>query len=235
MKIADRGPYYDKKRSFIIEDNFEWYISPHRWTSITEGTSTVAHVGDAVPSTVLVTTGATNNQAAAFRTTNECFLFASDKPIFGAVSLQYAEVNTDDANLFCGFIDAADADLLIDDGAGPKTTASGFGIYKKDGGTVWRCWSSKSTTQTDTASTTTAGGSSYQLLEFEAQPISSTELMCYFWVDGVQLVDTNNRPISHTVTFSSATEMHFVPCFAKAGSANTETPEVRAAFASQIR
>ena len=235
MRVVDRGPYYDKRRTRFIEDNFMWYIDVHQWTKLAADTSaTVAHVGDGVPPHVLLTTAATDNNECMLRSSNESFLFASDKPLFGEARIQYAEAATDDANIFFGFIDAAGANLLVDDGAGPKTTASGVGIFKVDGGTVWKCWSSKSTTQTTTASTKTAGGTAYQVLAVEAQPINSTELMCYFWVDGEQLVDTNSKPISQLVTFASATEMHFVPCYAKAGGANSETPKIGQAFASQL-
>lgn len=236
MKIVDRGPYYDRRRTFFIEDNFGWYVDVHQWTKLAaDAGATVAHLGDGVPPTVLLTTGATDNNECMLRSSNESFLFASDKPIFGSARIQYAEANTDDANVFVGFIDAAGANLLVDDGAAPKTTASGFGIFKVDGGTVWKAWSSKSTTQTTTASNKTAGGTAYQVLEFEFQPISSTEGMCYFWVDGEQLVDTNLKPISQLVTFASATEMHFVPCYVKAGSATSETPEISNCFAAQLR
>lgn len=235
MKIVDRGPYYDRRRTFFIEDQFPYYIDLDLWTKLaSDGGSSVAHVGDGVPASVLLTTGATNNNEAMLRSTNESFLMASDKPIFGSVRHQYAESNTDDAAIFCGFVNAAGADLIPDGGASMKTTASGFGIYKRKDTTVWRAWSSKSTTQTDTASLTTAGGSAYQWLKFEFQPISSTEAMCYFWVDGQQLLDANGVPISHSVTFASATEMHFVPCYVKAGSANSETPEVSSVYAAQL-
>ena len=236
MKIVDRGPYYDKRRTFFIEDNFGWYVDIHQWTKlVADTTPTVAHGGDGSPPHVALATDATDNNEVMLRSTNESFLMADNRPIFGSVKIQFTEANTDDANVFVGFIDAAGANLLVDNGAGPKTTASGFGIFKVDGGTVWKCFSSKSTTQTITASTTTAGGSAYQVLEVEFQPISSPEGMVYFWGDGVQLVDSNQKPISHLVTHTSATEMHFVPCYAKAGGANSETPKITNAFASQLR
>lgn len=235
MKLVDRGPLYDKRRSFIIEDQFAYYNDAELWTKLaSDGGATVAHLGDGVPATVLLTTGATDNNECMLRSTNESFLFAADKPVFGSVRLQYAEANTDDANIFCGFINAAGANLMVDDGAGPKTNASGFGIFKIDGDTTWRCFSSKSTTQTLTDSTTTAGGTAYQVLEFMAQPINSTDLEVSFWVDGVLLRDSNSNVIKHTVVFASATEMHFVPCYVKAGGANSETPEVSGAYAAQL-
>lgn len=236
MKIADRGPYYDKRRSFLIEDNFGYYVDADMWTKLaSDGSTTVAHGGDTSPPHVALATAATDNNECHFKSTNECFIFAADRPIFGSVKLQYTESNTDDANIFVGFVNAAGANLMVDDGAGPKTTASGFGIFKVDGGTVWKCWSSLSTTQTTTASTKTAGGATAQVLEFEAQPINSTDIDVYFWVDGVQLQDSNGNKIKHTIVFSGATEMNFVPCYAKAGSANSETPKVYSAFASQLR
>jgi hypothetical protein len=235
MKLPDRGPLYGVRRSFLIEDQFPYYVDLDQWTKlVVDAGSSVAHLGDGVPPTVLLTTGATDNNECMLRSTNESFLMAADKPIFGSVRLQYAEANTDDANIFCGFINAAGANLMVDDGAGPKTSASGFGIYKVDGGTVWRCFSSKGATQTTTASTKTAGGTAYQVLEFMAQPINPTDLEVSFWVDGVLLVDTNNNIIKHTVVFASATEMHFVPCYVKAGGATSETPEVSSVYSSQL-
>ena len=235
MKLADRGPLYGVRRSFIIEDQFPYYIDLDLWTKLaSDGGSSVAHVGDGVPPTVLLTTGATNNNECMLRSTNESFLFAADKPIFGSVRLQYAEANTDDAAIFAGFVNAAGADLIPDGGASMKTTASGFGIYKRKDATVWRAWSSLSTTQTDTASTKTAGGSAYQVLEFEAEPVNSTEVRVTYKVDGQELLDSNGNKIAHLITFSGATEMHFVPCYVKAGGANSETPEVSGAYASQL-
>ena len=225
------------KDTFYVFDDFKHYVSADDFTSVATDSGTIS-VLDAVGGRLTINASdgsVVDNDESYVRTTTEMFLVADNKPLRFECRMQYTEANTDDANVFVGFIDAAGANLLVDDGAGPKTTASGFGIFKVDGGTVWKCFSSKSTTQTITASTTTAGGASYQVLEVEFQPISSTEGMVYFWVDGVQLVDSNQKPISHSITFASATEMHFVPCYAKAGSANSETPKISNAFAAQLR
>jgi hypothetical protein len=236
MKLVDRGPYYDKRRSNFIEDNFNWYVDIHQWTKLaSDGSATVAHGGDASPPYVLLTTAATDNNECHLKSTNESFIFASDRPIFGETKILLSEAATDDANLFSGFVNAAGADLMVDDGAGMKTSASGFGIFKVDGGTVWKCWSSLSTTQTITTSTKTAGGSTAQVLAYEAQPINSTDIDVYFWVDGVQLQDTNGNKIKHTIVFSGATEMNYCPVYVKAGSTNSEIPRLYQAFASQLR
>lgn len=209
-----------------VSDHFYWYISPHMWTSLAaDAGSSVASSGDSTNTDVVLTTGATDNNECAVRTTNEHFLFAADKPLIFEARIQYAEANTDDANVAVGFANAVGANLMVDDGAGPKTSFSGGMIYKVDGGTVWRAASSLGTTQTLTASTTTAGGASYQVLRMEFLPINGTDLEVTFFVDGVQLKDSNNLPIKHTVIYASATEMHaFV--YVKAGGANSEVVNV---------
>ena len=48
-------------------------------------------------------------------TTNSPFKMADDKPLLFEARVQYAEANTDDANLFAGFANALNsADMLVD-------------------------------------------------------------------------------------------------------------------------
>lgn len=224
------------RRTFGFLDDFEWYLSPHRWTSLAaDAGSSVAVGASATNGTVVLTSGATDNNECASATTNSPFKFADDKPLYFETRLQFTEANVNAANVLAGFASALNsADMLQDNGAGPKASFSGCAIYKVDGETVWRCVSSKGGTQTISVSTKVAGGAAYQTLRIEAQPIDGSSLEVAFFVDGAQLVDSNARPIKHTVAYSSAAAMQ-AGVYAKAGSANSEIINVDYVGAFQLR
>ena len=223
------------RRSFSVFDDFLWYISPHLWTNLaSDGGVTAFAQSDAVTGIIQGATGATDNNEIAVRSTNECWLFAADRPLYGCCLLQYSEANTDDANVAFGFADAMGVNLLGDDGAGDAINSSGVLIFKVDGETVWRCACENNGTVVETQSTKTAGGSAYQLLEIEGASVDGTNYSFTYYMDGVELRDTNNRPIVHTLAYASATEMR-VGTYVKAGSANSETVNVDFMGASMLR
>jgi hypothetical protein len=199
-------------------------------TLAADGGSSVA-VGDAFGGVCVLTTGATNNNEAAVKTTKEIFKFADGKPAEGIARIQYAEANTDDANVMVGWMDAMAADAMVDDGAGPKASYSGAVIYKVDGETVWRCQTSNGTTKTTTVTQHTAGGSSYVTLCILVSPFNSTTCeVAFLWdpnggTNFQQMLDVYGRPIKHTMLYASLTEMMF-GVYAKAGGANSEVVNV---------
>lgn len=169
-------------------------------------------VGDAVGGIVaLVPSDGTvgDNDEAYLTTPNEVFKLASGKPLGAECSLQFSEANTDDANVAFGFMNATGVNMILDNGAGLKVSGSTIGIYKVDGGTVWRCVSVvNGGTATVSVSTKTAGGSAYQRLSIEVVEHNSTYARVIFKVDGVPLYDaTSGQPIVHTVPYASSTEM----------------------------
>lgn len=235
MKVLDLPQQYLERRQFGFADDFEWYLSPHRWTSlVADAGSSVAIGASGTGGIVAAATGGTDNNEAAVATTNSIFKMADDKPLLFEAALQFSEANTDDANVFAGFSSALAADMLRDDGAGPATNFSGAGIYKVDGETVWRCVSSKGTSQTITQSTKTAGGSAQQKLRVEIQPVDGTNCEVTFYVDDVQLRDANGIAIKHTVAYASAAAMK-AGVYVKAGGANSETVNVDRIDAWQLR
>lgn len=209
----------------VVFDDFNAFVTGHLWTDTSGDTGASVAGSDARGGIAAITTGATNNNEAYLLSTKEVFLIGASKPIYGECSLQYTEANTDDANVAFGFMNAVGADSILDDGAGPKADFSGAVLYKVDGGTVWNFATSIGTTRTVTATTVTAGGSSYQRLEIKIEPVSSTTALAYPLIDGQQCVDANGTLIVHSITFASATEMNiFVG--AKAGGANSEVVNV---------
>ncbi len=169
----------------------------------------------------IATDGDDNDEA--YIETRELVKFAAGKPFIFEALVQYAEANTDDANVVVGVVDAPGANTLADNGGGAAINDSGALIYKVDGGTVWRFKTNLGGgTATDSVSQTTAGGAAYQTLRIEARDVNATDIELVPFVDGVQLKDSNDKPIKHTVTLGTATEMALV-AGAKAGGANAET------------
>lgn len=208
-----------------------------QFTDFTEGLGTVAYtttatdigtatVGDAVGGILAMTPSdgtVADNDEIYVQGKSEIFKFAANKPLIFEARLQFTEANTDDLNMAVGFANAPIADTLVDNGAGLKTSFSGACIYKVDGGTVYRFVTSLGSTQTITASTTTAGGASYQTARIEIRPISSTQLEAVPYIDGVQLKDANGYPIKHFITFSGATEMTWFAGMKNGAGTNVET------------
>lgn len=240
-KLLDHPIQLEQRRQHTVSDDFMWYISPHMWTSLAADTNaTVSLDTDGTGGILQIYTGdATDNNEAGVRTTNEPFLFASDKPLIFEARVQFTEINTSAANILVGLYDALAANALVDDAGGPKTTFYGAIIYKIDGELVWRCASSVgayATLGTVTKSTTTSGGSSYQTLRIEALPVTSTTTEITYFVDGVQLRDANDLPIKHTVTNGNqgTADMGCV-AYAKAGGASSLTLQVDYITCSQLR
>jgi hypothetical protein len=208
-----------------IFDDFNAFNTGDLWTDTSGDTGASVAASDARGGIAVITTGATDNNEAYLLSTKEIFLIGASKPIYVECSLQFAEANTDDANVAFGLMNAVGADSIVDDGAGLKTSFSGACFYKVDGGTVWKFITSIGTTNTITNTTITAGGSAYQRLAIEIMPINSTTALAYPRIDGQQCVDSNGNLIVHSITFASATEMQiFVG--AKAGGANSEVVNV---------
>lgn len=228
-------------REFVISDDFTNYASAQLWTSLAADAGTSVAAADAAGGTVVLTTGATDNNECTVATTKEMFKYAAEKPFFGKARLQYTEANTDDANVAFGFADAAgSANVIVDNGAGMKASYSGAVVFKVDGGTVWKCQTSIGGTQKTTDSVETAGGASYQTLAILVEPVGATVADVSFHIDPEggfnfrPMKDANGLAIKHRVTFSGATEMNLF-IGAKAGSANSEVVNVDYLYARGIR
>lgn len=218
---------YAQKDQFGVFDDFDWLISPHRWTTTLSdsGSVTVANGTGGIAPIVPSDGSVADNDESYLYTTNKPFKFADGKPIFVAGRFQFTEANTDDANVAFGLASTIGANNIVDDGAGLLTTFDGFGIYKVDGGTVWKCITSKGTSQTITTSTTTAGGSAYVELIMEFKPITSTYAEVHFFVGDTNtaLLDTNLKAIVHRFDYSSTPLAMGLWAGAKNGFTNLET------------
>ena len=236
MLILDDAQDLKERRMHGFFDDFEWYVITHRWTSLKADTNTTMDVdATSVGGRVLLFGLTADNDEVAIGTTNKQFNVVASKPLKFETRIQFAEGATNKLNVFAGFCSVGTtANTLVDNGAGMVTTYDGAVIYKVDGETVWRCGSSRGTTQYTTTSTKTAGGTSAQVLRIEIQPISTTDAEVTFFVDDAALVDTNLQPIKHTMVFASATQMQAAVGM-KLGGANTESLYVDYIAAYQLR
>jgi len=230
-KLVDMPDSLKGRRTFGFFDDFEWMISPHRWTSTLthSGSVTVANGACGIAPIVPSDGSVADNDNSYLGTTNAPFTFAADKPAVCEARIQFTEANTSAANIIFGFCSTAADATLLDNGGGPPASYTGTVIYKVDGGTTWQAESSVGATQTSgsavytpaaitAAGGITAGGASYQTLRIEFEPYSSTKAKVNFFVDGVLLA-------SHDYTFTSAAACKLV-AGVKNGSTSLETLNV---------
>lgn len=233
--------YPGVKESLLVSgfiDHFWASAITNRWSSLAADGTTSAVVQDADDPNGVVNliTGTSDN--------DEVYLFsvalgvlATGKPHLALARIQFAEANTDDANvvfhLGSGF---GGANSVLDNGGGPLASYSGVTFFKTDGDTRWQFEGSVSTTQQTKTINATAGGAGFQTLAMELVPFSATE----FWA--IPLIDTaggNNviQPfeysaagvpnprlpaIKYRITWSSGVAMMW-GLGLKAGGGNSET------------
>ena len=239
MKILDLPFRLRERRLFGFLDDFEWFISPHLWTTYNTGTGgagvAVASGAAEFGGVVQLTTGATQGNEAAIGTTTAPFIPQARCPMVFETLLQYAEASTNKANIFAGFSDAVNLTGQMQAGnAGPKANFNGFGIYKQGGTTVWASISSKGTTQTINQSQASSVSSSQQTLRMEVQEIDAANAEVAFFVNGQQLLDVNNRPIKHVVNFTAFANL-MAGVYVQAGAAASEVVSVDYVAAYQQR
>lgn len=175
-----------------------------------------------------------DNDEAYLATKQSPFKPLAGQPIYAEALVQFTEANTNAANVFFGLMSSVGADSLVDNGGGPRASGTVVGIYKVDGGTVWRCVSRNGSTVTDSISTTTAGGANAQRLQVEIIDVTGSQATVVFRVDGNILRDANNQLIKHTLPLSGASACQLM-AGAKNGSANNESFNVDYMGAWQVR
>jgi hypothetical protein len=235
MNLARYPAFLEGVDTVQISDDFFWYVTAHQWTSLAADVTPTLTVGDAVNGVLALFTDTTDNNEVAVRSTAELFKFGTNRSIYARGKLQYAENDTNKANVLFGFYSALAADTLANNGAGPRASGSALAVYKVDGETVWRCLSMCNGVQVITASTATAGGAAYQTLEIVCNDFDGVTMRATFKLDGEYLKDSNGAVIRHTVPIASATDMNFGVYAKTGGGAGGETVLVDYVAATQTR
>ncbi len=232
-KLLHNVPFLDTREQYGIWEDFLHTFPGEGWAVVEDAAATQV-AADGVKGILVIATAAVDNDEAYVHNDNEVFKFAAGKPFVFEALVDFTEIDTDKANIVVGVVDAVAADLMVDDGGGPKASYSGALFFKVDGGTLWQCETSISTAQTTETTDVTAGGGTYQRLRIECRSISSTQGEVAFFIDGQQCRDSNGNLIKQVVTFASATEMQLV-VGVKAGSGAVETLNVDFAGCEQLR
>lgn len=244
-KLDDLMSPLMNRRTFGFFDDFEWFVSVHRWTKIVTDVAGGVGIACADGAAGLLTVSpedATDEDEVYLKSSNELFLWANDKPAVFECRLKFAEANTNKLNIFFGVKDAIAADSLVDAGAGMAASYSGAVFFKQDGQTLWSVESALAATKTTTQLTAansldkaakTAGSTSYQTLRIEFLPLNSTTADLDFYH---KASDTSPSILvaKHNYTYTSATEMH-VGLGVKNGSTTAETATVDYIAAFQLR
>jgi hypothetical protein len=224
MKALPLPQLLAEARQMTIFDHFTYYSSGGHLTSVLNNSGT-ATAGDSAGGRLSLTSSGGSpalNDESYVKSTNQLFLFAASKPLLFESKVQFSEANTNKANIVAGFMSGVAAGAMQNGSAGPKTSFSGAVIYKIGNGTVWRFMTSMGSTQTDAVSQHTAGGSADQTLTIECNPVSSTLIECVPFLNGVQFLDANNKPIKQTITLNSPAQMNAF-FGVKTGSSSLET------------
>ncbi len=223
-------------------DDFQGFLTAQSgwaWTVVTAVDGTVLNT-DAAGGIVAIVNGTASigdNEDAYLAREPEAFLPAASKPIVFEALIQATQVSTNTINVVAGLTDGVAANLMVNDGAGPKTSGTSMLFYSKDGSLNLFAHVSLSTTQQSVELTAAnslnkkanvIGTSAYQRLRIEFQPKSSTSGDVEFYIDGVlvyKFVDW---------VFTSATEMQAVIGI-KGGTAAAATVNVDYCFCYQKR
>jgi len=218
-----------------IEDDFFWAVTVHQWTTLAADTTPTVTTPDAVNGLVRLFTDTTDNNEVALRSTVELFKFGTNREIYLRAKIQYAENDTNKANVFIGFGSAIGANFMVDNGAGMRVTGDIMGLFKVDGSTAWKTITQTNGTAVTNTSSTTAGGSAAQIIEIFCKENDGVTMTTTFKVDGVYLKDTNGNKIIHQAVIASATEMNVGLYVKTGGGAGGETVDMDYICATQPR
>jgi len=231
MKLTGESEHLDFLRDHYLDrPRFDVALDTSNQFEFTSNSGGTAAVADGVDEQVTLTpsTGTSDNDEAYLASKYEKFKFLADRPIHFEQDVQYAEANTDDANVIIGFKDAVGADTLLNDGGGPAASYYGCVFFKVDGGTVWNAEVSIGGTQytktldADVAINNiaqTAGGSAFVKFEIDVYPkggSSGGKFDAVFSIGGI--------PVAKFTDIDDGTPTEMQPFFGlKLGSAVQQT------------
>jgi hypothetical protein len=190
----------DPATGFFWQEDFNWTATAHNgWTStLTDAGSIIgplvgypyiAYGIDATDITV-------GDNDEGYYAAPGVFALAATKSVWCEANLEIIEGNTDDCNAWFGLTDAALANFLQDNGAGPAASYDGIGFFKVDGGTVWQFETSDGASQTTDTDVGTRVSGTFVRLGFIVT--SNTSVTAY--VNGVNVASwATNLPDATTL------------------------------------
>lgn len=202
--------------SVWFEDHFVGFLtatSTDKYTVVTAVDGTVLQI-DSAPGGVAIKSAvasASGNEDCYLVREAEAFKLADDKPLYFKAIVQATEDDVNQNNLFVGLTDGAAANLLVDNGAGPKTSGNTLCFFKVDGGLNWHVYGRDDADSDVFSVELTAAnsldkkahigsGANKQMLEIEFLPKSSTLADVVFYIDGVEVYKRTDWRYSGSAT-----------------------------------
>jgi len=211
MNKFDKSDRWLNRDSFIGMDDFENYATGGLWTSVVEGSATIAVADGDCGIVTMSGIDSTNNRELYLKHTAQMFTFQANKGFSIESYVQFTEGNTSAINFAFGVANGVTNDMLVDDGGGLKVSGSFACIYKVDGTNYWKTGSSVGTTQNLSTSTKTSTSTGYQVLRIDVMPVSSTIAEITYFVNDQQLLQSGGRPgqnfIKDQLTYTGAAAM----------------------------
>lgn len=225
-----RGPVW-------IGTDFTTTREDNTWLDTVSDTGT-AVVSDAENGVLVLTPSdctVADNDEAYISSAVELFKFGVNRAIYGVCKFRWTETTANIPNIGFGFMNAAVADSLTDNGGGPKVSGSTLAIYKVDGGAVWRVASSCNGTSTVTVTNAAAVEDTDYIAEIMCNDWDGVSMQVSFKINGSYLCDTNNVIIRHTVLIASATEMDLWAGIKLGAATNNDTMSIDYIYGAQTR
>ncbi len=129
MLLLPQTDLMAKRDLFVVESDFDHYISGDKWTGGGD-TDAPEMVADVPSGVVRVVTTAADNDEGWLYTTQEAFLFQEHKALVFDFLGYYTTITNDTINVFIGFMDALGTTPFQDSGAGIKADFCGFGFMR---------------------------------------------------------------------------------------------------------
>jgi hypothetical protein len=216
--------------TLVIFDHFWQDQNDPTFVDTVTDTGTVL-MGDAAGGTVVLTPSdgtVADNDEAYIATPNEVFKIATDKPLYGRARLRFAETTANVMNWAFGFQNAVGANSIVDNG-GLKVSGDTVAVYKQDaGGAFFYCAAYCNGTGTATKTSKALATATWYDVEIFVTPTGDgLTAKASYKVDGEYLRDfTTLVPISHTLTYASATEMNMFAGVKLGAATNNDTLEL---------
>lgn len=223
----------------IFDDFAETIDTTNKYEQTDTDTAATKAVADGANGIFTVTNNTNDNDEYYLASRYETFLVGASRSIHAKFRIQYSEANTDDANIMVGLANAVAANLIVDNGAGPRTSGNIICVEKRDGETKWRLSVYDNDGAQSTLSSITAGGSSYVDIEImvEERGSSNGTQVVTAKINGDQMrpnATPQSGGIALTFSTTSATEMQLF-FGVKNGGTNAETLNVDYWYAAQDR
>lgn len=158
------------------------YLDGH---TITKDAAATVAVANANGSSVSFVTTAVDNEEAYLTLDNKIATISADKNYGMEFRIKIDESASGSTNLCFGLVEAAAANILEDNGAGPDANTDQILIFKVDGGTVWQLVAGNGATQNTDTNIGSFTDNSWEILSFRVVPFSSTVAKVYAYVNGV--------------------------------------------------